>query len=347
MSADNLDAVDLAAVLRGGIINEDVLQAITDVSNIPLPFSDRVGTMSSRNQFREWTQDRLQDVDLTNAALDGSDFVKTDENTGTRVGNRHQILTKDIAVSTRARSVDTVGFSDSLAYQIMMRTREARRDLEAISLENQASVADDGAAQPGLLGALGSWLETNTSRGAGGVDGGYDTGTGFTVAPTPGTARGLTETLVRDISQAVWESGGNTDTIMSNPAMIRGLSEFLFDSSARIATLRREAGPGVEAATAIGSVNLFLTDFGQALEMVPNRLQQTHVDAVATQVVDLYFIDWELLAHSWLHSWRADPIGKPGLSDKRQISGDVTLVVLNEEGLGVIADLDPTVAVVL
>ena len=349
MSADNLDAVDLAAVLRGGIINEDVLQAITDVSNIPLPFSDRVGTMSSRNQFREWTQDRLQDVDLDNAALDGSDFVKTDENTGTRVGNRHQILTKDIAVSTRARSVDTVGFSDTLAYQIMMRTREARRDLEAISLENQASVADDGGATPGRLGALGSWLETNTERGVGGADGGFNTGTGFTVEPTEGEARGLTETLVRDVSQAVWESGGNTDTIMSTPGMIRGLSEFLFDESARIATLRREAGPGVEAATAIGSVNLFLTDFGQALEMVPNRLQQTYdsADVGPIQVVNMFFIDWELLAHSWLHSWRADPIGKPGLSDKRQISGDVTLVVLNEEGLGVIADLDPTVAVVV
>lgn len=346
MSADNLDAVDLAAVVRGGIINEDVLQAITDVSNIPLPFSDRVGTMSSRNQFREWTQDRLQDVDLDNAAVDGSDFIKTDENTGDRVGNRHQILTKDIAVSTRARTVDTVGFSDTLAYQIMMRTREARRDLEAISLENQGSVADDGGATAGRLGALGSWLTTNTERGVGGADGGFS-GTGFTTPPTPGTARGLTETLVRDVSQAVWESGGNTDTIMSTPAMIRGLSEFLFDESARIATLRREAGPGVEAATAIGSVNLFLTDFGQALEMVPNRLQQTYIDAIDVDVVNLYFIDWELLAHSWLHSWRADPIGKPGLSDKRQISGDVTLVVLNEEGLGVIADLDPTIAVVV
>lgn len=346
MTAANLDAQDLSVVLAGGIINEDVLQQITDISNIPLPFSDRVGTMSSRNQFREWTQDTLQAVDLTNAALDGSDFIKTDENVGKRVGNRHQILTKDIAVSTRARSVDTIGFSDTLAYQVMMRTREARRDLEAISLENQASVADDGAAVPGNLGALGSWLETNTSRGALGADGGFDTGTGLTVEPTAGTARGLTETLVRDISQQVWEAGGNTDSIMSTPSMIRGLSEFLFDSSARIATLRREAGPGVEAATAIGSVNLFLTDFGQALEMVPNRLQQTYLSGL-TAVVNLYFIDWELLAHSWLHSWRADPIGKPGLSDKRQISGDVTLVVLNEEGLGTIADLDPTTAVVV
>ena len=346
MTAANLDAQDLGVVAAGGIINEDVMQQIIDISNIPLPFTDRVGSQQSRNQFREWTQDTLQAVDIDNAALDGSDFVKTDENTGKRVGNRHQILTKDIAVSTRARSVDTIGFSDTLAYQVMMRTRENMRDLEAISLEQQASVADDGAAVPGRLGSLGSWLETNTSRGALGADGGFAVGTGLTVAPTAGGERGLTETLVRDIAQSVWEAGGNPDTLMSTPAMIRGLSEFMFDSSARIATLRREAGPGVTAAEAVGSVNVFLTDFDVMLQMRANRLQQTYLSTLDV-VVNLYFLDFELLAHSWLHRWRTDPMGKPGLSDKRQISGDVTLMVLNEAGLGVIADLNPATAVVV
>jgi len=289
----------------------------------------------------------LASVNLSNAVVDGSDSTGDDTNLGTRVGNRHQILVKDIAVSTRARSVDTIGFTDTLAYQVMMRTREIRRDLEAISLENQASVIDDGDAVPGLLGGLGSWLETNTFRGAGGSDGGFDTATGLTVEPTPGTARGLTETLVRDLAESIWLQGGNPTVLMSTPDVIRGLSEFMFDSSARIATLRRETGPGVDTAEAIGSVNIFLTDFEVQLSMVANRLQQTYTDAVATQVSNVYGLDMELLAHSWLHNWRADPLGKPGLSDKRQISGDVTLMVLNEAGLGTIADIDGSVAVVV
>ena len=345
MADQNLDAADLAAATFDGLINESVLQQIIDISNIPLPFTDRIGSQSSGNQFREWTIDALQAVDLTNAQVDGADATGDDTNLGTRVGNRHQILVKDIAVSTRARSVDTIGFSETLAYQVMMRTREVRRDLEAISLENQASVIDDGSAVPGLLGGLGSWLETNTFRGAAGADGGFDTGTGLTVEPTAGTARALTETLVRDLAEAIWLEGGNPTVLMSVPGAIRGLSEFMFSSSARIATLRRETGPGVDTAEAIGSVNIFLTDFEVQLSMVANRLQQTYTDAVATQVCNVYGLDMELLAHSWLHQWRADPLGKPGLSDKRQISGDVTLMVLNESGLGTIADVDPTLAV--
>ena len=345
MADENLDAADLAAALAGGLINESVLQQIIDISNIPLPFSDMIGSQASGNQFREWTIDKLQDVDLDNAAVDGSDFVKDDTNVGTRVGNRHQILTKDIAVSTRARSVDTVGFADTLAYQVMMRTREVRRDLEATSLENQASVVDDGSAVAGRLGALGSWLTTNTFRGVGGADGGFNTGTGLTVAPTEGTARGLTETLVRDVAEAVWLQGGNPTVAMSIPGVIRALSTYMFTSSARIATLQRETKPGLSAAEAVGSVNVFLTDFDVILELRANRLQQTY-DSSGTAVANLFVLDPELLAHSWLHRWRADPMGKPGLSDKRQISGDVTLMVLNEAGHGVVADIDPTVAVV-
>ena len=345
MADENLDAAGLEAQAFGGLINESVLQQIIDISNIPLPFSDMIGSQQSGNQFREWTIDELQSVNLTNAEVDGAAATGDDTSLGDRVGNRHQILVKDIAVSTRARNVDSVGFSDTLAYQVLQRTREIRRDLEAISLENQASVIDDGSAVPGLLGGLGSWLTSNTFRGAAGVDGGFNFTTGLTVEPTAGTARALTETLVRDLAESIWINGGNPTVLMSTPAAIRGLSEFMFGSSARIATLRRETGPGISTAEAIGSVNIFLTDFEVQLSMVANRLQQTYTDAVATQVVNVYGLDMELLAHSWLHQWRADPLGKPGLSDRRQISGDVTLMVLNEAGLGTIADVDPTLAV--
>ena len=346
MTTANLDAFDLGDQTFGGLINEDLFSVIQDISDIPLPLTDRIGSVMSTNQFHEWLLDKLQVVDLANAASDGQDFAGDDSNLGTRVGNRHQILVKDLAVSTRARNVDAAGVSETLAYQLLMRTREIRRDLEAISLENQASVIDDGDSVPGKLGALGSWLETNTFRGALGADGGFSTSTGLTVAPTAGATRDLTETLVRDMAEAIWTEGGNPTLLMSTPPMIRGLSEFMFTSSARIATLRREAGPGVTAAEAIGSVNIFLTDFEVTLEMIPNRLQQTYLSTLDV-VVNVFGIDPEMLAHSWLHSWRSDPMGKPGLSTKVQISGDVTLQVNNEAAHGVIADVDPVGTVVV
>ena len=344
MSTANLDGADLAAVDFGGLINEDVMQQIWDISNIPLPFSDRVASDSSANAYTEWTQDRLQVVDLTNAKIDGQDTItEQDTNTGKRVGNHHQISTKTVKVSTRARESDTIGFSDTLAYQVMMRQRELRRDVEAISLENQASLADTGAAA-GTVGAFPSWLESSTFRGVGGADGGFSSG--IVDAPTPGTAREGTETLIRDAAQSVWDLGGNPTTLMSTSGAIRGLSEYMFTSSARIATLQRnEQGSG--AGTAIGAVNVFLTDFGVTLTMTPNRLQQTHVDAVATQVVDMFLMDFEFVRHTFLHGYRVEPLSKTGLADNRQMAVDWSLKMLNEEAHGVVADVDPALPFIL
>ena len=342
MATFNLDHTDLTSVDFQGLVNEDVMQQIWDISNIPLPFSDRIANDSTENAFTEWTQDRLQDVDLTNAFIDGQDTIgEQDTNLGKRVGNQHQISIKVVKVSTRARAADTIGRSDELAYQIMMRQRELRRDVEAISLEDQGSVADDGAATAGLVGAFGAWLETNTFRGVGGADGGF--AAGVVVAPTPGAARAGTETLIRDMAQSIWEQGGNPTALMSTPSAIRGLSEFMFTSSARIATLQRNE-QGLTAATAIGAVNVFLTDFGVTLEMIPNRLQQTHVDSVATQVVNVFGMDFEFVRHGTLDGPMVEPLQKSGLADNRQMEWDWTLKMLNEEAQGTVADIDDTLA---
>lgn len=338
MAADNLDHADLSAVDFGGLVHEDTMDRIWDISNIPLPFSDRVATDTTGNEYAEWTQDRLQDVNTDNALIDGQDIDQDDTNTGKRVGNRCQISGKRIAVSTRADEANSIGGAGSESYQVMQRQRELRRDREAIYLQPQASVQDDGDTTPGRLGGLPSWLVTNTSRGAGGQDGGFANGT--VSAPTPGTGRGLTETLVRDIAQSVWEQGGNPGVLMSTPSVIRNLSNYMFTSSARIATLQRNE-QGMGAATAIGATNVFLTDFDVVLEMVPNRLQQTY----GADLANVFVLDMEMLRITYLHGFRVEPQAKLGLSEKRQMIVDGTLKVLNEEAQGVIADIDASIAV--
>ena len=341
MSLANLDAAGLAAVDFQGLISEDVMNSIWDISNVPLPFTDSIGSDGTHNDYAEWTKDKLQDVDITNATVDGADAGTDDSSTGERVGNRHQMPDKVVRVSGKARSSGTIGFADTLAYQVMMRQRELRRDVEAISLENQASVADDGDSQPGLLAGFPSWLTTNTDRGVAGADGGFD-GSGTVDAATPGAARALTETQVRDIAQSVWEQGGDPSRLMSVPGVIRELSSYMFTSSARIATLQRDTQGQAGAATAMGSVNVFLTDFNVTLEFVPNRLQQTHVDSVATQVADVFIYDTSMVMQGFMRGYQVEDLAKTGTADNRQMTAIVTLKVLNEAAHGVIADIDPT-----
>ena len=342
-TVDYWSSADLKSILEGGLINEDVMQSIFDISDIPLPFTQAVGSSSVSNSYTEWTTDKLAAPNLTNAVVDGEDAVGNDAAGGARVGNHCQISVKNLQVTQRAQESDTIGRANELAYQVMMRGNELRRDIEAISLTDQGSNPDNGNASAGLTGALGAWLTSHTDRGAGGADGGFSGGA--VAAPTVGTTRALTETAIRDIAQSVWEAGGNPTIAMSTPSVIRKLSEYMFTDSARIATLTSETTQSQEASVAKGAVNVFLTDFGVVMDLVPNRLQQP-VDATpASENAYMYIMDPAYINIGYLQNYRTETLAKAGLADKRQISVDWCLKVLNEEAHGLIADIDYTAPV--
>jgi hypothetical protein len=325
----------LKGAVRGGLVPEDVMAKIWDISKIPLPFQDLIGTDSHKNEYAEWTKDKLAAPTLANALIDGAD-APTDSNLlGTRVGNHSQISGKTISASTRAREGATLNMGDAYAYQLMRRQQETKRDIDAICLSNQASVVDNGSVA-GKAAGLDAWLTTNTNNGATGSNGGFQGGTGLVTVAVPGTARALSETAIRNVAQSVWEQGGNPTTLMGRPAVIRKLSAYMFTTSAQVATLTSDVREKRSAAVATGSVNVFVTDFGVVLEMVANRLQQV----TAAGVSSLFIIDPEYAAVSYLMAMNAFSLAKTGLADKGMCAADWTLKVMSEEAHGVIRGID-------
>ena len=94
---------------------------------------------------------------------------------------------------------------------------------------------------------------------------------------------------------------------------------------------------------AYGSANCFITDFGQVLFMRDNRLQP--VEAADESI--LYFLDPNHLYQSFLTGYRTEPLAKTGLSEKRLIAVDYTLLVTNEKSQGALKDIDETAAMTL
>ena len=347
MSTANLDSANLKGVLVGGLIHEDVMNKIWDISKIPLPFTDMVGTGSAKNAYKEWTTDELAAPDVTNAVIDGSDASGNNTATGARVGNHHQISDKVVRVSYRADASDTIGRAKELSYQLMRRQQELRRDVEAIALENQASFADTGSAA-GKVGGLPTWLITNYTPRSGGAVGGFDNGGGGTTVTTvftPATAvAALTETEIRDQVESIYNEGGDPTKLMTVPSLIRKISEYLFTSSARVATLMSDQGKSREKAAAMGAVNVFVTDFG-TLDLVPNRLQQLQDTAGTDDSAIVFYLDPEYLSLCYLKGYRTDPLAKTGLAENRQMSVDWTLIVNTEKAHGMSTDIDFTAAV--
>jgi hypothetical protein len=331
MATTNIDGYDLKGIETGGFINEDVMQKIWDVSKIPLPFTDMVGSGRHKNSYFEWVKDKLRAPNVANAEVDGADAANFVAETGERVGNHSQISVECIATSHRADASDTIGYAKQLAYELTKGQQNIRRDVEAIALYNQAS--DPGTSStPGKTGGLPSWIETNVMNG---TAGGYNHGTGLTEAATPGTAAALSFQTVKDAVMAVYKEGAESTTLMSSPEVISSLSTYLFGNDARIANLHADQGKSSAKATALGSVNVIVTDFG-TLKLVSNRLQPK--DANGDDFV--FILDPEYLSLSYLEGYRTDTLAKTGLSEKREISVDWGLRCHVEEAQAMICAVD-------
>ena len=166
--------------------------------------------------------------------------------------------------------------------------------MEVQLLSDVAAVVDNGDDTAGITAGYFSWVKTNTIFGATGADGGFNTTTKVTDAPTAGTKINLTEEGIRDVAQSVYETGGDTEYICGTPQVIRNLSEYLFTSSARVATQtnQKQGENKDKSSTAYGAVTVFVTDFGQILKLVSNRLHPQAGGGVPVATVShLAFID--------------------------------------------------------
>ena len=341
MTAANLDHTNLNAAESGGVVNESVMQKIWEIDQFPLPLTDLCSKGTHGNQYNEFTTDELGAAATDNAAIDGADLTGNDASVGLRVGNYTQTGTKIVQVSTRANASDSIGRQGSLSYQVSQNQKRLRRDVEAQMCTAQASVAGDGTAVAGISAGLGAWIETNVVGGVGYVAGGFDPATNLIDAPTFGTARAISETMIKDIVQAVYTEGGESRILMARPEVIRLISEFYFGSTAKAASMVNDNASGTNKLTAYGSTNVIVTDFG-TLNLLPNRLQP--VTAADTSTV--YLLDPTHLKQSFLTGYRTEPLGKTGLSEKRMMSCDYQLCVLNEKSQGAIFDVDHTAAMV-
>ena len=353
MSTSNLDAADLAAALSApGLIREDVIDTVYNLDEgIPTRFTDLVRSDSFAHVYSEWTEDDLNAPDLDNAVVDGADATGNDTKLGKRVGNRAQISDKVVQISTVAEEVNTIGSVGKMAYQTAKRLMDLRRDVEAIALGRQGSVADNGDSTAGRTAGLAAWIKTNTDFGQDGAAGGFDSGDKEVDAPTAGEARALTWEGVRTQIENVYNKGGNPSVLMSVPGVIKRINSFLFSSNGapyRAEPTANVSGTSGASQTAQGYISVVLSDFGVELALADNRLQQVYdsADSPTVDVADVFLLDPAFVGLSYLYGYRQDPLAKQGHSERKLISTCWMTKCFREDAHAMIADVDPTQAVV-
>lgn len=299
---------------------EDLEDIIYRVAPEKTPLVSMIGKTKAKARTHEWQTEDLTAASATNAAVEGDDAPTLSNNATVRLKNFCQILVKAYGVSRTQEIVDMAGRSSELNRQRVMAGVEIRRDLEKRAVGNYAS-NDESGSTPRRLGGLLAWLTTNDSRGSGGSDGGYSSGT--VSAATNGTQRTLTEALVKAVLATAFSNGADIKSALMGPTHKQQWSAFT-----GIADIRKEV-TGRNQAVIVAGADVYVGDFNE-ITLVPHPYGLTR---------DVALIDPSMLAIATLDGVKTAPLAKTGDSERELMTMEATLVVRNEKGHGVLADL--------
>jgi hypothetical protein len=290
---------------------------IYNIDPVETPFISAIERVKTAAVLHEWQTQALAAADSTNSVLEGDDATTDTATPTTRLGNYHQISDKVARVSGTQRSVDHAGRDDELDYQVMLKGKELKRDMETIALANQKRSAG-APGTPRAVGAVLSYIYSNTSKGATGTD------PSSTVASVrgDGTQRAFTEVLLKGVLQSVWINGGDPTTIM-----VGGFNKQQFSTF----TGRSTPTENATSKKIVATVDVYESDFG-VLKVVPNRFQRAR---------DVLIFQMDLWAMGTLpgRNMVSAPLAKTGDSDRKQVLTEWTIEARNEKGSGGVFDL--------
>ena len=115
---------------------EDLINQIYDISPTKTPFLSGTARNTASATLHEWQTDALVAAASDNAQLEGDEVTRAASLPTTRLNNSCQISRKDATVTGTQDVVDKAGRTREMAYQMMKRTKELKRDMESSLLAN-------------------------------------------------------------------------------------------------------------------------------------------------------------------------------------------------------------------
>lgn len=297
----------------------DLMDNIFNVAPSDTPFLTMCGRTEASQTLHEWQTDTLA-VPGVNAVPEGADTTEFTETSTTELNNRTQILKKAINVSGTAQAVKQAGVSKQYSYQMALRTKELKLDLELALLGNQLAATETGSVGRKMKG-LPCWFTANEAEL--GASGAVATAS---AAAKAGTARVPSEASLKALLTKIYNNGGNPDQIMMAPDIRVKMSEVLTGGATKMEKAERQTVHAV--------IDVYVSDFG-TLKLVPNRVQAR--DAYSKGCA--FVLDPEYWKVAYLRGFTEEKLSKTGDSLKGHVLVECTLEARNPASSGMMADL--------
>lgn len=296
---------------------EDLSSIIYNIDPFDTPFISAIGRRNVSNVTFDWQTENLPTVDGSNAQLEGFELSRAAATPTVRESNVCQISSRDATVSGTQNTADAAGKAKEMAHQMALVSKALKRDMEKILTGTQGKNAGN-ATTARTTRALESWLSTNVLRAADGAD-----AADANSAPTDGTQRALTETLVKEAMQTAYINGAEPSILMVGPVNKLQVSKFTGRSATQV---------NVGENTVTSNVTIYASDFGE-LRVVVNRHQREQT---------AFLLDPEYAKVAYYRNFSRTPIAKIGDADTEMLVVEYGLEISNEAAHAAIADIYDT-----
>lgn len=276
--------------------------ALIDPSDTP--FLSSIKSEKITNTYFQWMEDQLR-APAKNAKLEGADAVDTDRDQPSMRFNGTQILTETFRVSGTSEAVKMYGRDSVVARETMKTGKVTKMDLEHSLVGTGQTYVAATASVEGEFAGVQAQIHADTTSDNG------------------GTGRALTEVLVVDTHEKLYNAGSDATILMVKPNDARTISDFQADSS-------RTVNQDADAKKITKVVNVYESPFGTVRVVKNRRLRAT--DALMYDPKS-----WKLVT---LRNWFREKLAKNGDSDRWMVVGEFSLKHMHQKMSALITDLN-------
>jgi len=295
------------------------------------PLLSLLGREKVESRHPEWSTDTLATPVTSNQQIEGDEYSYSSISPTTRIGNYTEIARKSYLITRTQEKSLKAGPKSELGRERRKKGTELKRDMEASLLANKASVAGNSTTAR-VAGGFAAWLTSNDSRGLGGTDGGFNSGTSVVDAAGNGTQRAFSKAILDATILAAYNSGGNPTVFMCSPYVKTVFSTLM--QSSNTPTIQSNV-KGNEQATIYAGADTYRSDFG-VIDVVPNRVMAIVGATIARNGL---LIDPDMAAVGIFDDIFEDKPAKTGDAEKRVLLCEYTLIMKNQAAHGIAADL--------
>lgn len=307
-------------------IREDLTNIVALIDPQETPLISNIGTGPAAKQtLHEWQVQTLAAAVKTNKQLEGDDNVSAAAATArVRLKNYCTISKKVGSVTGTMQKVIVAGISNELDNQKMLKAVELRRDMEVMLADN-VGYQSGGTLTARQAAGLGAYITNTDATGTDKYS--VSTGDGITAWNlAAATARALNLSIMNGGIQAAYIAGGKPNLFLLSPKQKTAFSNLTLQSSLGGASQIRYNLDGVKPGALIGSVDTWLSNFGQ-LDVAVNV--QFSSDSGTTNGLDVtaFGLDTRHAAVSYLRPMFTEDLAKTGDADKFEVICEYTLQV--------------------